>query len=50
MKAEELYRAVLKNKPQDRDVVNGLAHVLFKQEKYDDAAAVLAALPAGESK
>jgi TolA-binding protein len=47
-KAEQLYRGLLKDKPQDRDVVNGLAHVLFKQEKYDDAAAVLATLPTGD--
>ncbi len=46
-KAESLYRAVLKDDPQSRAAIKELASVLFRQQKYDEAATVLKMLPPG---
>ncbi len=43
-KAEEQYRAILKGDPKNREVVLGLADVLYRQQKFEESAAVLKAL------
>ncbi len=43
-KAEEVYRAILKTDPQNREVVLALADVLYRQQKFEQSAAVLKAL------
>ncbi len=46
-KAESIYRAVLKTEPENRTAIKELASVLFRQQKYDEAATVLKTLPPG---
>jgi len=46
-KAESIYRAVLKTDPENRTAIKELASVLFRQQKYDEAATVLKTLPPG---
>jgi tetratricopeptide (TPR) repeat protein len=45
VKAENTYRLILKTEPSNRDAIKELASVLFRQQKYDEAAAVLKTLP-----
>jgi hypothetical protein len=44
--AENLYRAVIKGEPGNTGAIKELASVLFKQQRYEEAAAVLKTLPA----
>jgi tetratricopeptide (TPR) repeat protein len=44
-KAESTYRLVLKSEPKNREAVKELASVLFRQQRYEEAAAVLKTLP-----
>ena len=44
-KAESTYRLILKTEPTNRDVIKELASVLFRQQRYEEAAAVLKSLP-----
>ena len=44
-KAESTYRLILKSEPNNRAAVKELASVLFRQQRYDEAAAVLKSLP-----
>jgi uncharacterized coiled-coil protein SlyX len=44
--AEALYRTILKSETNNRDAIKGLADVLFKQQRYEEAAAILKTLPA----
>ena len=46
-KAEGIYRTILKGEPENRTAIRELASVLFKQQKYEEAATVLKTLPAG---
>lgn len=46
-KAENIYREVLRSEPDNRTAIKELASVLFKQQKYEEAAGVLKTLPAG---
>lgn len=46
-KAEGIYRTILKAEPDNRTAIRELASVLFKQQKYDEAATVLKTLPPG---
>lgn len=43
--AENIYRSVLKSESNNRDAIKGLADVLFKQQRYEEAAAALKTLP-----
>lgn len=43
-KAEEQYRSILKGDPKNREVVLGLADVLYRQQKFEESAAVLKTL------
>jgi tetratricopeptide (TPR) repeat protein len=45
VKAEGTYRLILKSDPANREAIKELASVLFRQQKYDEAAAVLKTLP-----
>lgn len=45
VKAESTYRLILKSDPNNREAIKELASVLFRQQKYDEAAAVLKNLP-----
>jgi tetratricopeptide (TPR) repeat protein len=44
-KAESTYRLILKSEPNNRNAVKELASVLFRQQRYDEAAAVLKSVP-----
>jgi tetratricopeptide (TPR) repeat protein len=44
-KAESIYKQVLRTDPTNRDAIKELAGVLFRQQKYDESAAVLKTLP-----
>jgi tetratricopeptide (TPR) repeat protein len=44
-KAESTYRLILKTEPNNRDAIKELASVLFRQQRYEDAAVVLKSLP-----
>ncbi len=44
-KAESLYRELLRGEPNNRTAIKELASVLFKQQKYEEAAAVLKSAP-----
>jgi hypothetical protein len=44
-KAESTYRLILKTDPNNREAIKELASVLFRQQRYDEAAAVLKSLP-----
>jgi uncharacterized coiled-coil protein SlyX len=44
-KAENIYRGILKGEPENRTAIRELASVLFKQQKYEEAATVLKTLP-----
>jgi tetratricopeptide (TPR) repeat protein len=44
-KAESTYRLILKTDPNNREAIKELASVLFRQQRYDEAAAVLKTLP-----
>jgi tetratricopeptide (TPR) repeat protein len=44
-KAESTYRLILKTEPTNREAIKELASVLFRQQRYDEAAAVLKNLP-----
>jgi tetratricopeptide (TPR) repeat protein len=44
-KAESTYRLILKSDPNNRDAIKELASVLFRQQRYDEAAAVLKSIP-----
>lgn len=46
-KAEGIYRTVIKAEPENRAAIKELASVLFRQQKYEEAAAVLKTLPPG---
>ncbi len=46
-KAESIYRSVLRTEPENRTAIKELASVLFRQQKYDEAATVLKTLPPG---
>jgi tetratricopeptide (TPR) repeat protein len=46
--AENIYRTIIKNEPDNREAIKELASVLFKQQRYEDAAAVLKTLPPGQ--
>jgi uncharacterized coiled-coil protein SlyX len=43
--AEGIYRTVLKGEPDNTDAIKELASVLFKEQRYEEAAAVLKTLP-----
>ncbi len=43
--AEDLYRQVVKAEPSNTDALKGLASVLYRQDKIDEAAAVLDKIP-----
>jgi tetratricopeptide (TPR) repeat protein len=43
-KAESAYRLILKSDPNNREAIKSLASVLFRQQHYDEAAAVLKTL------
>ncbi len=43
--AESTYRLILKSEPNNRQAIKELASVLFRQQRYDEAAAVLKTLP-----
>ena len=43
--AEDVYRNVIKAEPGNAVAIKGLASVLFRQDKTDEAAAVLDKLP-----
>ena len=43
--AEEIYRQVVKTEPANADALKGLASVLYRQDKIDEAAAVLDKIP-----
>lgn len=43
--AEDVYRTVLKAEPNNVDAIKGLASVLFREDKTDEAAALLDKLP-----
>ncbi|MDQ6707653.1 MAG: tetratricopeptide repeat protein, partial [Acidobacteriota bacterium] len=45
-KAEEIYRSILKTDPQNREAVLALADVLYRQNRFEESAAVLKALSA----
>jgi hypothetical protein len=45
VKAESTYRLILKSEPNNREAIKDLASVLFRQQRYEDAAAVLKTLP-----
>jgi tetratricopeptide (TPR) repeat protein len=44
-KAESTYRQILKSDPNNRDAIKELASVLFRQQRYEEAAVVLKSLP-----
>jgi tetratricopeptide (TPR) repeat protein len=44
-KAESTYRLILKSDSNNREAIKELASVLFRQQRYDEAAAVLKMLP-----
>ena len=44
-KAESTYRQILKTEPTNREAIKELASVLFRQQRYDEAATVLKSLP-----
>ena len=44
-KAESTYRLILKTDPNNREAIKELASVLFRQQRYDEAALVLKSLP-----
>jgi hypothetical protein len=44
-KAESAYRLILKTDPNNREAIKELASVLFRQQRYDEAALVLKSLP-----
>ncbi len=46
-KAENIYHEVLRREPENRTAIKELASVLFKQQKYEEAANVLKTLPTG---
>jgi len=43
--AEEIYREIIKSEPNNVDALKGLASVLYRQDKIDEAAAVLDKIP-----
>jgi TolA-binding protein len=43
--AEEIYRQIVKDQPNNAEALKGLASVLYRQDKIDDAAAVLDKIP-----
>ncbi len=43
--AEDVYRSVLKTEPNNTEAIKGLASLLFREDKTDEAAAVLDKLP-----
>jgi DNA-binding NarL/FixJ family response regulator/TolA-binding protein len=43
--AEDAFRSVLQSEPQNVDALKGLASVLFRQDKTDEAAAILDKMP-----
>ncbi|MCU1326264.1 MAG: two component transcriptional regulator, LuxR family [Bryobacterales bacterium] len=43
--AEDAFRSVLQAEPQNADAIKGLASVLFRQDKTDEAAAILDKMP-----
>lgn len=43
--AEDVYRSVLKTEPNNAEAIKGLASVLFREDKTDEAAAILDKLP-----
>jgi tetratricopeptide (TPR) repeat protein len=45
VKAESTYRQILTTQPNHRDAIRELASVLFRQQRYDEAAVVLKSLP-----
>ncbi len=44
-KAESTYRLILKAEPNNRDAIKELASVLFRQQRYEEAAVVLKSMP-----
>jgi tetratricopeptide (TPR) repeat protein len=44
-KAESTYRLILKSEPNNRVAIKELASVLFRQQRYEDAATALKSLP-----
>jgi tetratricopeptide (TPR) repeat protein len=44
-KAENIYRLVIKSEPNNREAIKELASVLFRQQRYEESAAVLKTLP-----
>jgi tetratricopeptide (TPR) repeat protein len=44
-KAENIYRLVIKSEPANRVAIKELASVLFRQQRYEESAAVLKTLP-----
>jgi uncharacterized coiled-coil protein SlyX len=44
-KSESIYRLVLRSEPTNRVAIKELASVLFRQQRYEDAAVVLKTLP-----
>jgi hypothetical protein len=44
-KAENIYRLVIKSEPANREAIKELASVLFRQQRYEESAAVLKTLP-----
>ena len=44
-KAENIYRQVITSEPNNRVAIKELASVLFRQQHYEEAAAVLKTLP-----
>ena len=43
--AEDVYRTVLKTEPNNVEAIKGLASVLFREDKTEEAAAILDKLP-----
>lgn len=43
--AENIYRTILKGEPDNSEAIKELASVLFKQQRYEEAAAILKTLP-----
>jgi Tetratricopeptide repeat len=44
-RAENIYRTVINSEPGNREAIKELASVLFRQQRYEEAAAVLKTLP-----
>ena len=48
-KAESIYRELLKKDPDNGEVIRHLASVLFRQDKWEESAAILKKLSGGDS-